>query len=68
MLKIRNLNYKDYDNTKFLYHTRSKDKDVFNLMDNISFDWEKEKDFNSIIADALNLNNNEKILPHRKII
>ena len=68
LLKIRNLNYQHCDNKKFLYHTRSKDKDVMNLMDYISFDWEKEKDFNSIIGDALNLNNHESILPSRKKI
>ena len=63
LLKIRNLDYKFNDNKKFLYHTRLKDKNIKNLTDYLSFDWEKEEDFNPTIADALNLNNQEIILP-----
>ncbi len=66
LLKIRNQDDEYNDTKKFLYHTRSKDKNFKNFTDYLNFDWEKENDFNPIIADALNMNSQDVILPSRK--
>ncbi len=65
LLKIRKINYSDINNNKYLYLTKDISYEIKNFSTGGWYDWEKELDYNHIIASSLNLNTKEEILPSR---
>lgn len=65
LLKIRKLNYSDLNNNKYLYLTKDMSYETRNLSSGGWYDWEKESDYNHLIASSLNSKTKEAILPSR---
>lgn len=64
ILSLRNVaNENIFSKNKYCYKTKNKDLSLLNLIDDISYDWEKEKDFNKLIAESLIFSGKEDILP-----
>ena len=64
LLKIRKLNYSDSNNTKYLYLTKDLNYEIDNLSFGGWYDWQKESDYNSLIAAVLNSKRKDSILPN----
>ena len=65
ILNLRNINHKLVMDNNYLYQTKTMDNEIDNFIEGNWFNWEKESDYNSLIAKALKTNGYEKILPNR---
>ena len=64
LLKLRKLNYSNDNSKKYLYLTKDLNYEMNNLSVGGWYDWQKESDYNKLIATALISNRNESILPN----
>lgn len=64
LLNKRDLKFKFSNEGKYFYKTREKDKNLINLTQGNWFDWEKEDDFNNLIAEVLHSSGKEDLLPN----
>ena len=64
ILKIRNIDCEfQLGKKRYCYKTKDRDLGLINLVDGEWYNWQKEKDFNKTIAEALCYSGKEDILP-----
>ena len=64
IFELRGIEYNKFDNN-YLYLAKEKDIKLPNLADGGWFDWEKENDYERLIAKALQIGGSEALLPNR---
>lgn len=63
LFDLRGFEFDKYNDESYSYITKEKDNKFPNLAEGGWFNWEEENDYNNLIAKALLISGNEKILP-----